>query len=232
MLRDYIRSLFGNKEARSAADYKHLEPLETNGWPGTSGTTQWPTFQGNNFRTGYCPETIDPPLRQLWKFESNGTLFCPIVAGGLVLSGNSKRVLHAISAKSGQQAWEFHADPGFMGIKSSAAANHDRVFFGCLNGAFYALELKTGRKLWQSQIPTRPGNPFGIAYQSHPLAAENRVVVLGSDELCILDARNGELLWTLQDPEWLGSSLAGDSKTCSPVFFPSWCWWTRKGSHM
>jgi eukaryotic-like serine/threonine-protein kinase len=114
--------------------------------------------------------------------------------------------------------WSFRADPDRAAVKSSPVIADGRVYFGCENGKVFALELATGRKVWEVK--------FDGSVMATPLVLGNTVYV-GTNEpvFYALSTSSGHLRWKYA----LGNNVVGGANWMrSPsgddlwVLFGSW----------
>ena len=106
----------------------------------------------------------------------------PMYRGGPARTGvyNTRGVLETPEVK-----WVFQAH---QGIRSSAVVTEDKVFFGSMDGKFYALDAETGKTVWTFEAE----GPI----QSSPLVADG-VVYFGSDDgyLSAINVEDGNVVW-------------------------------------
>jgi outer membrane protein assembly factor BamB len=102
--------------------------------------------------------------------------------------------LVAWDAETGRERWRFKGAP----IESSPLLRNGRLYFGSWDHNVYALNAKTGRKIWS----------FGADNEVNTSAAYwRRTVYIASDggTLYALNARNGKLRWSAQSNSSFGS---------------------------
>jgi eukaryotic-like serine/threonine-protein kinase len=118
----------------------------------------------------------------------------PVVGGELLLYGTVRSTLHAVTAKGLIPAWSFqpegkpvyHEASGAM--ESRPAYAKGRIFLGAPDGCVYALNAKTGEKIWRRR--TRDG------LESPPMVAGDIVYVLAANgKFLALSAEDGTELW-------------------------------------
>jgi outer membrane protein assembly factor BamB len=100
----------------------------------------------------------------------------------------------AWDADNGRERWRFNTAP----IESSPLLRNGRLFFGSWDHNVYALNAKTGKKIWS----------FGADNQVHTSAAwwKGRVFIASDGgTLYSLSARTGKLLWSAQSQSKFGS---------------------------
>src|SRR5665213_145282 len=117
--------------------------------PSPSGSTEpsssrdsWPTFKGDNARTGRGP-ALRLPISVDWMVHLKGSLYSsPAIADGLVVLGSSDKRVYARDLISGVQRWERILPDRIWG--SAPAIQDDRVYIGCVDACVYALSLTAG----------------------------------------------------------------------------------------
>jgi outer membrane protein assembly factor BamB len=145
----------------------------------------------------------------------------PAYADGLVVAGFGSGELSALRADSGGVAWS-----DSLGAASTAAGLADlsairglpvisngRVFAIGLGGLFLALDLRSGRRLWEREV----------AGEDSIWAAGEWLFVVSSDqEIAAVNANDGRVAWVSDLPAfkneekredsilWFGPLLAGD----------------------
>ena len=151
----------------------------------------------------------------LWSFKTNNIWGSPVVADGKVIvpSKGDARVL-ALDERTGVPVWTFALpDPLNSSIWSSPAVAAGLVLFGSNNHRFYAVDLQTGREVWNFSAKA------GIRESS--ACVSNDTVFFGSEDwkLYALNLNNGTKKWEF--------STAADI-SCTPmvyngkVLFGSW----------
>ena len=89
---------------------------------------------------------------------------------GTVFLGGRDRMIHAIDAETGAQAWTFNTRAR---IDSSPAIAGGRIFIGSNDNRLYVLDARTGSKIWEFDT--------GSGVTSSPAVAGERVVVVSQD---------------------------------------------------
>ncbi len=88
--------------------------------------------------------------------------------------------------------------------KSTPLLDDKRVFFGCDDGVFRALDQQTGAVVWEFSTGRHPA---GKGILSSP-ALHDGVVYFGAYDggVYALDAQTGREIWSYEDADWIGSS--------------------------
>lgn len=150
------------------------------------------------------------------KYSLEGT---PIVQGGVMYMSSGNDDVLALDAKTGALIWEH-----FSGIDQNintvccgwdnrgVAVGDGKVFIGQLDGYFVALDQRTGKEVWRTQIGRWQD---GYTITSAPLYYNGAVYtgVAGGDrsargKVTALDAQTGKELWhfwTVPEPGQKGS---------------------------
>ena len=169
---------------------------------------------GNYEQTRYYPASqINTSnvknLRPAWIFqteivESQETT--PIVVNGIMYITTSFNHVYALNAATGEQIWHFKHKMGPITTyccgpnNRGVAVSGDKVFMGTLDAKLVALDAKSGKLLWETQI----ANPEkGYSETMAPTVVNNKVLIgTNGGEYGIrgfvkaFDANSGKLLWT------------------------------------
>jgi alcohol dehydrogenase (cytochrome c) len=125
-------------------------------YPGNQGATNWysPSYSG---RTGlfYIP-TWENSSTTYIKNEEPPEFHAGQTFSGVFPKGGSKdddvySAIRAIDPKTGEKKWDFRLDAPSTeaGILTTAS---DLLFSGGRDGQFYALDARTGKALWQTNL--------------------------------------------------------------------------------
>jgi outer membrane protein assembly factor BamB len=103
--------------------------------------------------------------------------------------------------------WTYKApDPSFHIVlqKSAPVTDGKRVYFGCDDGVFRALDISSGTIAWEFSVGK---HPRGKGILSSPALHDDRVYFGGYDgTVYALDANSGKKLWSFAEADWIGSS--------------------------
>jgi len=130
----------------------------------------------------------------------------PIVVDGVMFITTSYNHVYALDAATGKEYWHYKHKQGPVTTfccgpnNRGVAVMNDRVFMGTLDSKLVALDAKTGKVLWSSQI----GDPeAGYSETMAPVAVDGKVLIgTNGGEYGIrgfvkaFDANDGKLLWT------------------------------------
>ncbi len=169
---------------------------------------------GNYAQTRYYPASqINTSnvknLRPAWIFqtevvESQETT--PLVIDGVMYITTSFNHVYALDAASGSQIWHYKHKMGPITTyccgpnNRGVAAYGDKVFMGTLDARLIALDAKTGKKVWDTQIADPE---LGYSETMAPTAVNGKILIgTNGGEYGIrgfvkaYDANSGKLLWT------------------------------------
>lgn len=138
----------------------------------------WPTFKGDNARTGRGAALM-LPISVDWTVHLKGQLYSsPVVEDGLVVLGSSAKRVYGLSLADGAQRWERALPDRVWG--SAPALAGGRAYVGCVNGCAYALALADG-SLVQNYCAGSDSLFHGGDVLS-PMLVEGSRLVFGSDD--------------------------------------------------
>lgn len=179
---------------------------------GTPVVREGKAYVGSEDGGLYCVSLVDGRL--LWRFEAGCELSSsPALAKNLVLFLGRDGVMRALNADTGKVRWETtlgedlapKGDPRLWDLwVSSPLVEGNRVFIGSGNGKVYALELESGKSIWQFTT--------GGRVRSSPSLWEGRVFVGSFDgNVYAIDAVTGQQQWRFSTgaPVQSSPALAG-----------------------
>ena len=130
----------------------------------------------------------------------------PIVVNGRMFISTSFNHVHALDATTGQQLWHYKHKMGPITTYCCGPNNRgvfpygDKVFMGTLDAKLVALDAKTGKVLWETQIADPE---LGYSETMAPTIVDNKVLIgTNGGEYGIrgfvkaFDVDTGELVWT------------------------------------
>jgi len=165
----------------------------------------WPTYRGNNHRSGATSEGVAKTLKQSWTVKLPGIATPPVIADGkVIVSLKNKQALYALDADSGKTIFRYFPSGR---IDSPPTVYGNWIFFGSTDGHVYCLSLDDGSLAWKYQAAPSPVNHmfFENIESTHPvhgtvLVREDRVYTVsgrsmfvdGGMRFLILNAKTGE----------------------------------------
>jgi parallel beta-helix repeat protein len=136
----------------------------------------------------------------VWKFATGDCVdSSPAIAYGKVYFGSWDRNIYCLDIKDGKLVWKFTMPPSNFDDHRQASPEicekeqgvPDQVFMGGFNGAVYAFDLETGRKIWEFQT--------GGSVRSKPAISLTTpgCGYIGSADgaLYSLNYKTGEIIW-------------------------------------
>jgi alcohol dehydrogenase (cytochrome c) len=130
----------------------------------------------------------------------------PIVVNGVMYVTTSFDHLYALNAQTGEQLWHYKHDMGPITVyccgpnNRGAAVLGDKVYLATLDSKLDAIDAKTGKLVWSSQIADPS---LGYSETMAPTAVDGKILVgTNGGEYGIrgfvkaFDANDGRLLWT------------------------------------
>lgn len=128
-----------------------------------------------------------PQVKAKWSFSSDANVIStPAVVNGLVIFGNQRGQVQALSLTDGSKKWS--ASVGGP-VFSSPAADGGLVVMGSADGYVYALEVTTGKIRWKTKT--------GAAVLGSPLIDKGSVYIGGSDgHFRSLSLKTGKEQWS------------------------------------
>lgn len=163
--------------------------------------SDWPTYRGDNGRSGCTSAEIPPQLSLRWRNKFPGRLSAPVIADGTVyLAAIDQHQVLAVSEENGSRKWTFTAGAR---IDSPPTVYQGRVYFGSLDGSIYCLQADDGELVWR--YLAAPNDTRLVAYeQVESLWPVRGSVLIQDDRLYALAGRNafldGGLRLVILDP--------------------------------
>ena len=176
-------------------------------------------FVGSNDANMYAIDKLSGKV--IWKYKTGGKITStPLIANGKVLFLSFDGFFYALDREKGTLIWKFKTGgeaifnvkdyyngtfkPDFWDFYLSSAIEKDGVvFFGSSDTNVYALDIKTGKKVWDFKT--------GAGVHSSPAISKNSLVIGSWDgKVYSLDVSTGKELWSYQTEKdmeqyiWLG----------------------------
>lgn len=126
----------------------------------------------------------------------------PILAGDVLIIGNSLEGLTALNKETGRVLWEMRAQGG---VEAGAVLHNGHLFFGAGDGFFYKIRAIDGQKVWSFPIQSE-----GLGL---PTLKGNRVYFLAGNGVAhCLDAKSGKSIWRYNRSRSSYLSVRGGSR--------------------
>jgi outer membrane protein assembly factor BamB len=146
--------------------------------------------------------------QERWRFDTVGVVrAAPLVVGRILLVASGPNSLWCVDALTGEKYWAFHSEDAleqFWPTRTTPDVANGKVYVALgASTEFNALNLRTGRKVWEYALHERmTGGPVldearGLVY-----------VVTWSGRVVALDARVGRVRWETRLPAGSESSPA------------------------
>ncbi len=174
-------------------------------WLHTQGNyDQTRYYPGNQINTGNVAKLRPAFVFQTEVMESMET--APIVVDGVMYLTTSYNHVYAIDAATGKEFWHYKHKMGPITTfccgpnNRGVAISGDRLFMGTLDAKLVALDAKSGKLLWETQIADPEK---GYSETMSPTVIDNKVLIgTNGGEYGIrgfvkaFDSKSGQLLWT------------------------------------
>ncbi len=197
-------TLYGNMNvvtqdmlSRASGDANNF--LHTNG--NYDQTRYYPASQIN---TGNVKKLVPAWIFQTEIVESMETT--PIVVNGIMYATTSFNHVYALNAATGEQIWHYKHKMGPITTyccgpnNRGVAVSGDKVYMGTLDAKLVALDAKSGKVVWETQIADPEK---GYSETMAPTAVNGKILIgTNGGEYGIrgfvkaFDANSGKLLWT------------------------------------
>lgn len=213
----YVSAMDGSLNALRARDGYLLWTAKTRGYCHSSPLVlRNVVIVGSADGNVYAFERTTGKLR--WRVSTGGPVYASAAeAKGVVAIGSGDGRVYGLAVDDGQKRWTFELPPVATAFtQSPVATDGDRFFLGAWDTNFYALDARTGERLWSREAVLAPQK--GFAYSpaiGAPAVGSGRVYVPSNGNvLWALDSVTGEVAWTAKSPgEKFGYSspcLVGD----------------------
>ncbi|MDQ2774669.1 MAG: PQQ-binding-like beta-propeller repeat protein [Acidobacteriota bacterium] len=186
--------------------------------------------------SGLTVETI-PHLKLRWAFgvaDAKVMRSQPVAYQGRVYLGTDSGLVVSVDAKTGCTYWSTQLKNVRSGLTIGKAGSTEALFFGDVNGVAHALNLATGKELWQTKVTDHPvgfitGTPaYANGRLYVPLSSYEEAVVLAPNYRCCtfrgslssLDSATGKLIWQSHTIEEQAAPR-GQTNAGADVFGPS-----------
>ena len=179
-----------------------------------AGKDEWPTYRGDNARSGAAGVSLSPRLRLKWEKTLPGPLTAVVCAEDrLYVAQQDTHTVYAMNAGDGSPLWNYTVAGR---VDSPPTIHAGLVYFGSADGWIYCLRAEDGALAWRFSVAPRSRQVFsygqlestwpvhgnilvckGPKDYAHPVAyaaAGRSSYVDGGVYLCAVDAVTGELI--------------------------------------
>jgi len=148
----------------------------------------------------------------VWRFQTESIVRnTPAIDNNTVFFGDVDGVLYAVDFTSGKEKWKFftvgnglkNEDFGFdrRAIISSPCIKNDKIFVGCRDGFFYAVNKDTGKEIWRVE--------HEVSWVISSLAVKDTIVVTGTSDgrfVQAVSSNTGKQIWKTRTASIVWSS--------------------------
>lgn len=117
---------------------------------GEAASGDWPTWRGNEVRSGHAKTPVPAELGPAWQTRLGGKLTSVTVADGkLFVAKVDEHAVCALDADSGEPLWSFTAGGR---VDSPPTFHQGSVLFGSADGCAYCLRAADGALAWRFRV--------------------------------------------------------------------------------
>jgi outer membrane protein assembly factor BamB len=144
-----------------------------------------------------------------WRFDYFYS--SPVVYNDKIIIGGDDGYVHLVNQKDGKEVWKYKA---INIVRTTIAVESNMAYFGDVNGAFYAVDMLTGKNNWlySTMGDTLKSEDFGYdrkAILSSPVVHQNKIIFGARDGFVYCLDKQGNLLWKYDhDISWAISTVA------------------------
>src|SRR5262245_29131795 len=223
----------------SASAHAQVTPQRLNA--AASEPQNWLTYSGSYSGARYSPlDRITPQnvknLKLQWAYQApvaGGWQTSPLVVDGVMYLTQRLNDVVALDATTGRAFWMYRYTPAADRIVCCGANNRglailgDTLFMGTLDANLIAIDAKTGRQVWKTQVAkTNEGYSITLA----PLVVKDKVIVgVGGGEYGIrgfvaaYDTATGKEAWRFYTVPGPGEKGHETWETCPPKAADAFC---------
>ncbi|WER50940.1 PQQ-binding-like beta-propeller repeat protein [Cupriavidus sp. WKF15] len=203
--------------------------------PGFDDPNNWPQYHRSYNAWRYSPlnqinRNNIKRLHVAWIHQpgvvTHGLQATPIVIDGVMYYIAADNNVFALDAATGKTLWHYKPklapitrEVFYASASRGVTVGRGKVFVGTLDGRFVALDQKTGKELWSTQLTNQRAEQ-GALFSAPPQLAGNILFggTTGGDQPIIgkifaVNADTGERTWTFEIPRDDPNSWPGDSRS-------------------
>jgi len=211
-----------------------LQASHAGSGPGYDDPNNWPQYHRSYNAWRFSPlnqinTSNVAKLHVSWIHQpgtvTQGLQATPIVIDGVMYTIGPDNNVFALDATNGKVLWRYtpKLDPIVKEVFYASASRgvtvgRGKVFVGSLDGRFIALDQKSGKELWSTQL-TNLKDEYGALFSSPPQLAGNILFggTTGGDQPIVgkifaVNADTGKREWTFEVPRDDKKSWPGDSR--------------------
>ncbi|MHC4694829.1 MAG: outer membrane protein assembly factor BamB family protein, partial [Planctomycetota bacterium] len=141
---------------------------------------QWPTYRGDNARSGAAGFSLSPRLEPKWEKALPGPLTAIVAAGErLFVAQRDAHTVHALKADDGTRLWSYTVGGR---VDSPPTIEKDLVYFGSADGWIYCLRAEDGKLAWRFQIAPESRQVFSYGQLESAWPVHGSVLVCKGPE--------------------------------------------------
>jgi len=210
-----------------------LHPAARAADAGSLDPANWTQYHRTSNAWRYSPlDQITPAnikrLKTAWIHQpgdiTSGLVSTPLVKDGVLYYVAPNNNVFALDGATGERLWHYQpklaavASESFYAVLGrSLTMGHGNIYLGTLDGRFVAINDKTGKEVWSTQL-TDLKKCFGCLFSSSPALAGDVLIggTTGGDQaqrgkIYAVNARTGQKLWTFDTIRDDPASWPGDS---------------------
>ena len=134
---------------KAVPDAGRLErgPAYATGGKGSAAATDWPTFRGDERRSGSASVAVPAGVKQVWRADLGGILSTAVVASGmLIVCSIDEHTVFALDAETGKIRWQRTVGGA---VDSPPTIYQGLALFGAADGYVYCLRTDDGELVWR-----------------------------------------------------------------------------------
>lgn len=211
-------------------------PVQARSAPADAGSADpdnWTQYHRTSNAWRYSPlDQITPKnikrLKAAWLHQpgdiTSGLISTPLVKDGVMYYVAPNNNVFALDGATGQQLWHYQPKLNPVSTQSfyavlgrSLTLGHGNIYLGTLDGRFVAINDKTGKEVWSTQL-TDLKKCFGCLFSSSPVLAGDVLIggSTGGDQaqrgkIFAVNALTGQKMWTFDTIRDDQKSWPGDS---------------------
>lgn len=149
----------------------------------TADPNNWPEYHRTGHAWRYSPlsdinKSNVAKLEVAWIHQpgniTHGLQATPIVLDGVLYYVGAYNNVYAVNAATGKTVWHFQPkldpvsnDVFYIAASRGVTVGRGKVFLGTLDGRFIALDQKSGKPVWETQL-TNLKKEYGALFSSPP----------------------------------------------------------------